>query len=464
MKTEKCNLLVWVFLLAGFLAAVPSFAQQSSGGKKKITIITQTTDENGETTTRTVVKEGDDAEDIDWNDIMENELEGDDVRIEVEEGSTAPETIFRLKTPHRDYMVVRDHDDDRAFLGVYTNTDSDGNLDITDIVENSGAAQAGLRSGDVLTGIAGTKISSYDDLIQALGQHKPGETVTVTYRRDDKEEQVQVQLGKRSEIVRQEVRWSDGEGKGGSFNWNDMEHHFDIKGNCEDLQVFTGESKPKLGVHIEDADSESKGVRITSVLESSAAAAAGLREGDIIYRLDAQLISDTDALVDAIAAHKPGDKVIVHFIRSGNQMDVEATLKEGNPIVRFEKGFPHHMEFFENEGPGNRRVIIRKSVDESEMPADQSQVQSLSVGDREFTLYPNPSNGVFSLQFKSGDKTPITVRVLDVNGKEVYQQEVADFNEFYKNDIVLDNQPDGSYILHIQQGDQIVTEKLVLQR
>ncbi len=335
MKTKKINLLVWAFLMLGFLTTTTVSAQENTSGTKKITIITKTTDENGVTTTRTVEKEGDETEDIDWNEVMKYELEGDDVEIEVEQAPEAPETLFRFKMPHREYTITRDEnaEDDRAFLGVYTNTESDGALDVTGIVEKSGAEQAGLRSEDIITRIGDRPVGSYDELVQALGKHKPGETVTVEYRRAEKTESVQVQLTKRSDYFKKEVRWSGSDGEGGSFNWGDFEHKLDMKGTCEDLGNMFKEEKPKLGVNIEDADNN-EGVKITSVNDNSAAAESGLLNGDIIYQVDDKKISTMNDLIEAVQSHKPGDAVTVHYLRNGQKGQSTATLKSATSTRR----------------------------------------------------------------------------------------------------------------------------------
>lgn len=469
MKTKKINLLVWAMLLLGFFITTSASAQENTSGTKKITIITKTTDENGVTTTRTVEKEGEDTENIDWNEVMKYELEGDDVEIEVEQAPEAPETLFRFKMPHREYAIVTDdaaEENDAAFLGVYTNTESDGALDITGIVEKSGAEQADLRRGDIITRVGDTPVASYNDLVNALGQHKAGETVTVEYRRDDKTQTVQAQLTKKSDYFKNEASWSDSNGKGGSFSWGNGDHNFDMKGTCEDICKAFKEEKPKLGVNIEDADNN-EGVKITSVTENSAAAVSGLQSGDIIYQLDDKKVGTMSDLIDAVQAHKPGDVVTVHYIRNGQKAEATSTLKSGGAFFKFDsegEGFPRNMAIFQNNSPARRQVIIRKTVDAADLPADEPQVNSLNAGDQEFTLYPNPSNGVFQVEYKSGDIAPVTISVMDVNGKEVYNQEVKDFKGFYKNELLLDNQPDGSYILNIRQGEKIVTEKLVLQK
>ncbi|HEX6988772.1 MAG TPA: PDZ domain-containing protein, partial [Bacillota bacterium] len=57
------------------------------------------------------------------------------------------------------------------------------------------AAEAGIRSGDVIIALDGRPIEGFRDLTRALSQHQVGDTVTVTVRRGDRELDVRLTLG-----------------------------------------------------------------------------------------------------------------------------------------------------------------------------------------------------------------------------------------------------------------------------
>jgi putative serine protease PepD len=83
-----------------------------------------------------------------------------------------------------------------AYLGVSI----DGNASSARIAAvNSGtpAAKAGLKAGDVVTAVEGTTIASADELTRTIDSHKPGDTITVTYRRGGSEHSVQLKLATR---------------------------------------------------------------------------------------------------------------------------------------------------------------------------------------------------------------------------------------------------------------------------
>ena len=61
----------------------------------------------------------------------------------------------------------------------------------------TGAADAGLQRGDVITKLDDTEIESGDDLSGVIDGKKPGDTMKVTYVRDGESHTVTVTLGTR---------------------------------------------------------------------------------------------------------------------------------------------------------------------------------------------------------------------------------------------------------------------------
>jgi serine protease Do len=66
---------------------------------------------------------------------------------------------------------------------------------VEQVVPGSAADRAGVRSGDIITALGGAKVESYGDLLGALRDYEPGETVTLTVFRDTAETNLQVTLG-----------------------------------------------------------------------------------------------------------------------------------------------------------------------------------------------------------------------------------------------------------------------------
>ncbi|MBL7183955.1 MAG: PDZ domain-containing protein [Anaerolineae bacterium] len=60
---------------------------------------------------------------------------------------------------------------------------------------NSPADSAGLEEGDVITALDGREVDRDHPLDELIRRYKPGDSVEITYRRDDREHEVRVRLG-----------------------------------------------------------------------------------------------------------------------------------------------------------------------------------------------------------------------------------------------------------------------------
>lgn len=103
------------------------------------------------------------------------------------------------------------------------------------------------------------------------------------------------------------------------FRDNDM-HLNKLKGMWDD-----GEVRPFLGVTSEKND---KGSKITAVSKGSAAEKAGLKEGDIITKVESKKITDPDVLMDVVSDFKPKQEVKISYLRDGKSRETKATLGE----------------------------------------------------------------------------------------------------------------------------------------
>lgn len=65
------------------------------------------------------------------------------------------------------------------------------------VTPGSAADQAGIRDGDIIVAVDGTRLDYNTSLRQLLLRHKPGDTVTVTVLRDGQEQEMRVTLGER---------------------------------------------------------------------------------------------------------------------------------------------------------------------------------------------------------------------------------------------------------------------------
>jgi putative serine protease PepD len=97
-------------------------------------------------------------------------------------------------------------------------------------------------------------------------------------------------------------------------------------GVAQDLMAGRKVSHPALGVSVTEA--EGGGALVSNVTAGSAAAKAGLQQGDVITSVNGKAVNDSDGLVGVIQSASVGDKVTIVFTRNGAEKTVTATLAE----------------------------------------------------------------------------------------------------------------------------------------
>ncbi len=100
-----------------------------------------------------------------------------------------------------------------------------------------------------------------------------------------------------------------------------------------------------LGVTTEGTDD---GAKIISVTRASGAEKAGLKEGDLIYKIDDAKIQSSGDLSDFISSKKPNDVVTVYYKRDGKEGSAKATLGEHS-----DKGMRSFSFSAPGQGSGN---------------------------------------------------------------------------------------------------------------
>ncbi len=119
-----------------------------------------------------------------------------------------------------------------------------------------------------------------------------------------------------------------------------------VKKVMDDLLNHGEVQRALLGVMITDITSEMvkekklknmKGVFISGVNDGSAAKEAGIKENDIVVKIDGIEVNSASELQELVGQHRPGDKVEVNLIRNGEPKTLKVTLKNKRGTVNMVK-------------------------------------------------------------------------------------------------------------------------------
>ena len=154
---------------------------------------------------------------------------------------------------------------------------SDCGVIVQDVSPSGPAAKAGLRSGDVITEIDGTKITNGASLLDVVANTPIGRTIRVKLNRDGKEQTIPIVIGDRTEVT---AELEGSRGRGGNNN-DDQGDTTQAKLGIR-VQAITPDMVRQLRLNSAD------GVYVASVDQDSVAEDAGIQRGTIITRIIAQ--------------------------------------------------------------------------------------------------------------------------------------------------------------------------------
>ncbi|MBS9719906.1 Do family serine endopeptidase [Tianweitania sp. BSSL-BM11] len=154
--------------------------------------------------------------------------------------------------------------------------------------DDSPAAKAGVKDGDVITAVDGESVSTPRELARVIGSARPGKDVKIDLWRNGKAETINVKLG----VL-------PGDDKLAS------------QGNDDQQDEDQTSSLDDFGMTVAPAD-DGKGVVITQVDPDSDAASRGLASGDVIVSVNSKEVTSPDDVEAAIKeAAKAGRKQVL---------------------------------------------------------------------------------------------------------------------------------------------------------
>jgi len=224
-----------------------------------------------------------------------------------------------------------------AYLGVMVDNVSpetaaslhlkNGGAAIANVDQDGPACRAGLKGGDIVVAYNGKPVTGSEQFASLIHGSAPGSTVTMTVIRGGQSKDIKVTLGDWKQMA--------GMPKGPMSPAGNMMFPVPPMPRVyPDIDIPGGPSiSARHGIVVEPLSTQlgeffgapqNQGVLVRSVEKGSPGAAAGLRAGDVIVRVNNETIHDTADWRRALKGH--GGKVVLSIVREKKEMTLQMSL------------------------------------------------------------------------------------------------------------------------------------------
>ncbi|MEO5821620.1 MAG: PDZ domain-containing protein [Vicinamibacteraceae bacterium] len=225
---------------------------------------------------------------------------------------------------------------------------------VTEVVKDSAAQKAGIKTGDVVTAFDGERVRSARQLERLVEETPAGRTVKVALQRAGAPMTLDVapEAPKVSQMM-PGMPGMPGEGGGDTFRWQKrapgpgqefegpqgMPFKFEMPAGRFDFdgEPFMAASRGRLGVRVQDLSEElagyfgvKSGVLVAGVEADAPAAKAGVKAGDVITAVNGQAITDPGELRREVAKVEEGKTADLAVTREKKALTlkVEVTARD----------------------------------------------------------------------------------------------------------------------------------------
>ena len=182
---------------------------------------------------------------------------------------------------------------------------------VTNVSAGGPADKAGIKRGDVITAVNNTPVNDPNGLRNTVAALAPGSNATVTLQRDGRDQNVSVALAELPPRPRDEgEETSSSEGPASNQRYG------------LSLQVFTANSAQSYGL-----DPQDQGLLVTRVDPNGSAAAAGIKQGDLIQEVNRRPVRNVPDFATAI--QQSGSRPALLLVKRRNQVTF-LTLRPGS--------------------------------------------------------------------------------------------------------------------------------------
>jgi predicted metalloprotease with PDZ domain len=244
----------------------------------------------------------------------------------------------------------------RAIIGVQLDSSNKDGARVQGVSPGGPAAEAGIRTGDVIVAINGKDVKGEDgarQIVKILRDVKPDSKVNVRVLRDGKTQDFAVTVRPGPGFMA-----FDGARIAEDFPpMPPMNRFFMAQGPMSNMELAT--LSPQLGKYF----GTEKGVL---VVRAPPDGALKLEDGDVILAIDGREPTSGSHATRILGSYQPGEKVSLRIVRQHKTMDLQTTVPEQMP--------GHHKAFMFREGghepppppgPGTPgKVIIKRHAED----------------------------------------------------------------------------------------------------
>lgn len=216
--------------------------------------------------------------------------------------------------------------------------------------------------------------------------------------------------------------------------------------------------------------------------------------GDLTDVHDLEGIPQIEIQIDSTHSMDGDQHVIVKTI------DINGSSNDSNVVIRVIDGNDHEMDKIMKEhgidikdGKEEKRVIV---INDDQLQKDDGKkgdhklevrviikscnIEDLNKDDKkqlkangrlsndnlkieELNYYPNPNNGHFNLGFTLPKQGDTQIMIFNMEGKNVYEENLPNFSGTYKNEIDISKNPSGVYFIKVTQNGHSMFKKMILE-
>jgi serine protease Do len=202
------------------------------------------------------------------------------------------ESIIKSGTVHHGYLGITMNDVTPENAGFFNLPDASGAL-ISQVVPDTPASKAGLKSGDVLRELNGKKIANSSALQLAVSETSPGAAIDLGIIRDGKPQTIHVTVG---------------EFQGGKSDEAESGKSNEHEGSRLGLTVEKLSDEIRQQLNVPD---RIKGVVVNSVKPGSAAEEAGIGRGSVILEVNRHAVESPESFTRQIDDAPKGKDVLL---------------------------------------------------------------------------------------------------------------------------------------------------------